>query len=122
LPKARYEIRDGPYPIAFQTNEYGFREWGSTSSAKPKILFVGDSFAGDAFTPNDEAYFGVIKEHQDVEVFATGAGGYGTLQELLLLRRYVSTIEPNIFILQFCENDFFLGDGGLIYCQEPKKL
>ena len=31
----------------------------------------------------------MIKKHQDVEVFAIGAGGYGTLQELLLLRRYV---------------------------------
>jgi hypothetical protein len=98
--------KDGTYPIVYRTNEHGFREWGDTKAARPKVLFIGDSFTGDANTSNDEAYFGIVKKKLPVEVFAIGASGYGTLQELLLARRYVSLIEPDLIVVQFSNNDF----------------
>src|SRR5437764_11176193 len=49
------------YRAAFRTNADGFRAWGDVRSKKPKVLFVGDSFTGSAYTSNDESYFGIIK-------------------------------------------------------------
>jgi len=89
------------------TNEFGFRAWGDLESSRKRILFVGDSYTGDCNTSNDDAYFGIVKKRVDAEVFAVGGGGYGTLQELLLLERYVDIIQPDIFVLQYCPNDIY---------------
>ena len=35
-----------------------------------------------------------------------GGGGYGTLQQYLLIKKYFDEINPTIIIHQFCENDF----------------
>jgi lysophospholipase L1-like esterase len=35
-----------------------------------------------------------------------GAGGYGSLQQLLFLDEIMKKIKPDFFILQFCSNDF----------------
>jgi hypothetical protein len=95
-----------PYTVDFRTDRHGFREWGNVYSSRRKILFVGDSFTADPNASNDETYFGRIKHLLDVEVFAAGGGGYGTLQELLLIKRFVKQIKPDLFVLQFCSNDF----------------
>jgi hypothetical protein len=39
-------------------------------------------------------------------VWAGGGGGWGSYQELLLLKRLLKQVKPDIFILQFCDNDF----------------
>jgi len=75
------------YKVDFDTNQFGFREWGDLS-APSRILIVGDSFTGDPLTSDDKAYFGVIKEELGIAVFAIGGGGYGTLQESLLIGRF----------------------------------
>jgi hypothetical protein len=89
----------------YSTNEYGFREWGDLNG-KLKILVIGDSFTGDSYTSDNDAYFNITGSILGSEIFAVGAGGYGTFQEYLLLKRYVNIIEPNILVLQFCPNDF----------------
>ena len=93
------------YFVDFSTNDLGFREFGDISSKKKKILFIGDSWTGDPNTSDAEAYFGVVKDRLPVEVFAIGGGGYGSLQELLLLKEYAELIKPDIFVLQYCDND-----------------
>jgi hypothetical protein len=90
----------------YRTNAEGFREWGDVTSKKTKILFVGDSFTGHPYTSNDDAYFSLIRKDLDVEVFAAGGGGYGTLQELMLIKRFIGKINPDLLVLQFCYNDF----------------
>ena len=94
------------YRIDFKTNPDGFREWGNPDANRPKILVVGDSFTGDPNSSNDEAYFGILKSSLDAEIFAVGGTGYGTLQELIMVQRYVGRIKPDILLLQFCANDF----------------
>ena len=49
----------------------------------------------------------------DVEVFAYGAGGYGTLQEYMILDRYIDEIRPDLILWQFCINDFINNDNAL---------
>jgi len=93
------------YFVDYSTNEYGFRDYGDTNTDKKRILFVGDSFTGDPNTSDDDAYWGIVKKRLPVEVFATGGGGYGTLQELMLIEEFVEKIKPDIFVLQYCDND-----------------
>jgi lysophospholipase L1-like esterase len=100
------------YTASFALDQNGFRAYGTISTSRKKLLFVGDSYTGDPYVGNAEAYFSVVKEylrkkyHLDVEIFAAGGGGYSTLQEYLLIKEQISIIKPDIFILQFCENDF----------------
>jgi hypothetical protein len=89
------------YNVTLTTNEYGFRQWGDLNSEKPRILFIGDSVTGDPNMSDQDAYFGRVNELVDAEVFAIGGGGYGTLQELMVLRKYVNTIDPDFSSCSF---------------------
>lgn len=101
------ESADGlRYRSQLTTDVHGFRAWGNLRTHKKKLLIIGDSFTGHPYTSDDQAYFSVAARQLDAEVFAGGAGGYGTLQELILLEKYVHEIDPDIFVLQFCSNDF----------------
>ncbi len=108
------------YSAHFQTNEFGARTYGDNSKDSLKILVLGDSFTGDAFSSNDQAWFAVFAKKiennrtnfsNSVTVWAGGSGGYGTLQELMVARRLKTVFYPDILILQFCSNDF--GDNHL---------
>jgi hypothetical protein len=110
-PKAdfslRMTVRDpaGPYEVDYSTGPYGFRAFGNPASGRKRVLVLGDSFTADPNTSNDEAYFGIAAKRLPVEMFAIGGGGFGTLQELLLLREVVARVKPDIFVLQYCTND-----------------
>lgn len=103
------------YQARFQTNKYGFRTYGHNDPNSLKILVLGDSFTADAFSSNEEAWFTILAQeierneklsYKAVVVWAGGAGGYGTLQELILAKRIKFIFSPDILILQFCINDF----------------
>lgn len=96
------------YERKYQTFEHGFRAWGDVSSKKPKIFFIGDSFTQCFEVSNEKTYYGVFKKHflNEVEVFAYGSGGYGTLQEFMIIDKYINQINPDAVVLQFCSNDF----------------
>ncbi|MEJ2472253.1 MAG: hypothetical protein P8Y96_14255, partial [Desulfuromonadales bacterium] len=93
------------YAADYSTNAFGFRTFVNPDNTKKRILFVGDSWTGDPNTSDEDAYFGVVGKDLPVEIFAIGGGGYGTLQELMLIREYASLIKPDIFVLQYCDND-----------------
>jgi hypothetical protein len=99
------DMSGSEYEVFFDTNKYGFREWGNINSSN-RIFFVGDSYTADPNTSDSDAYFNIVRNELGAEVFAAGGGGYGTLQELMLVEEYIDIIKPNIFVLQFCENDF----------------
>ena len=123
---ARIKVVDQPgekYLVEYSTNESGFRSFGDVHSRTTRILFVGDSWTGDPNTSDAEAYFGIVKDKLPVEVFAIGGGGYGTLQELLLVKKFAEIIKPDIFVLQFCDNDlvnnsYFLEGGRIVRNQK----
>jgi hypothetical protein len=100
------------YDASYSLDHHRFRAYGDPATRNIKILFLGDSFTGDPFTGNNEMYFSMVKTafrekyHKDVEIFAVGGGGYGTLQEYLLIKNKIKTINPDIFVLQFSDNDF----------------
>ncbi len=96
------------YERKYQTFKHGFRAWGNVSSNNPKIFFIGDSFTQCFDVSNENTYYGVFKKHfpVGVEIFAYGGGGYGTLQEYMIIDKYINQIKPDALVLQFCSNDF----------------
>lgn len=111
--QVRYQKRDQAgvdYAVDFATVQGGFRAFGQTAGPRKRVLFVGDSFTADPNTSNADAYFNVVGQRLPVEVFAIGAGGYGTLQEWWLVQPWIERIQPDVLVLQYCTND--LSDNG----------
>jgi hypothetical protein len=95
------------YEIAYSTGPHGFRVWGDIATQRHRVLVVGDSFTEAYQVSNDKTYYAVLKRMlgEDWELFAYGEGGYGTLQEYLVLHEYVGLIKPDVVLWQFCGND-----------------
>lgn len=95
------------YPLNLSFKQYGFRSWGDPNSSKKKILFVGDSYTQCVEVSDDKTYHSIINDSlKDVEVFAYGVAGYGTYQQLKLIDRYFSIINPDVLVIQMCTNDY----------------
>jgi len=90
----------------------GVKIMGDLQSKKMKIFFVGDSFTSP-YLGKSEMYYDVINKNIDIELFVYGGGGYGTLQEYLVINKYVDEIKPDLIILQACSNDFINNDWNL---------
>jgi len=103
------------YPVSFSTNENGLRTHGDLRSATTKILVLGDSHTAENYVSNKDMWYSIMADRlnaaqgllgKEYFVWAGGGGGWGSYQELLLLRRLLKQVRPDIFVLQFCENDF----------------
>ena len=105
---ATFDVQDAVgdrHAVEHVTVQHGFRVFGDTTSARPRVLFVGDSFTADPATSRADAYFGVATRKLPVEVFAIGGGGYGTLQEVMLVEPLLAVVQPDVLVLQYCTND-----------------
>ena len=92
--------------VRHSTTRDGFRVYGDPATTKLKIFVLGDSFTEAATVSDGETYYERLRRARpDVEIFAIGAGGYGTLQEYLLLDRWVDAIRPDLILLQAHPND-----------------
>lgn len=70
-------------------------------------LVIGDSFTEGMGIPGEQLWFAQIASMYPGErTVAYGGRGYGTLQELFILRRYLSREKPREILLQICSNDF----------------
>ncbi len=92
--------------VHYTTVEGGFRLFGDPQTSKLKVLAIGDSFTESLMVSDGEAYYHhLAAARPDIEFFAIGAGGYGTLQEYLLLDHVVDRVKPDLVLLQMHPND-----------------
>ncbi len=99
--------RDGkPSTITITQNEYGFRLFGDLRTANPKIMVIGDSFTQALDVSDDQTYYSIVQDVLNVEIFAYGVSAYGTLQEYMILDKYIGQIQPSLIVWQYCFNDF----------------
>jgi hypothetical protein len=84
----------------------GHRVFGDPTTQRKKLLIVGDSMTNGLGVPARQLYFAVLGAALDVEVFAYGGAGYGTLQEYLVVDHYLPTVRPHLVLLQTSDNDF----------------
>ena len=71
--------------IAYSTTRNGFRVFGDPHSKKQKIFFIGDSQTQSRKVSDGDTYFEFVGRQTDSEIFAYGGGGYGSLQEYMIL-------------------------------------
>ena len=101
------------YDVAFKTSAVeGFREYEDFKNKNKNILVIGDSYTAGPYTSNEKMYYSIIKNifiknNINLNWYVMGSGGYGTTQQLLLLKKYHKKIKPDIILHQFCSNDFF---------------
>ena len=96
--------------IEYTTYNNGFRLYGDVNTDKMKIFVVGDSQTQAYNVSDGKTYYDHIKQNNDVELFAYGGGGYGTLQQYMIIDSFIDIIKPDLLILQFCSNDFINND------------
>lgn len=101
------------YAVHRSQLRHGFRHFGDLNSPKPKLLVIGDSFTQASAVSDTQTYAALVSRLLGMELFAYGAGGYGTLQEYLILDRYFDEIKPALILWQFCINDFINNDNEL---------
>ena len=100
------DIAPGFGKVRYTTQRDGFRVWGDAKTKKIKVFFIGDSFSQARGVGDGNCLYDAFKKQSDsIEVFAYGCGGYGSLQESLLLEKYIKEIDPDIIVWQFCLND-----------------
>lgn len=97
--------------IVYSTKEFGFRAFGDINSNKIKIFVIGDSFTQGHTVSDGKTYYDYLRENNNnIELFAYGGGGYGSLQEYMILDKYYDVIKPHIILWQFCQNDIINND------------
>ena len=95
------------YPVSIHVGEDGCRRAAAPpGSDAPRVLFVGDSFTHALEVSDDKAYWARFAVLRHADVRACGAGGYGTLQELMVLDDVLPRFDPATVVLQFSANDF----------------
>src|SRR5262249_20470414 len=101
-----HQSTDGSqYPLKYSQDGRGFRIFGNVSSGKRRMFVVGDSFTQAQDASDDKTYYALLGQRLDFEVFAYGVGGYGNLQEYMILDRYFDEIHPDLILWQFSVND-----------------
>ena len=110
------------YRISFSTDDEGFRFSSSDWPVKPssntlsqRTLVLGDSFTGDAYTSDKDAWFAYLNRDLSLPVYAYGIGGSGTYQQYLALKKLLPIVKPKIVILQACSNDHSNNDPSSIF-------
>ncbi|MHA2039089.1 MAG: SGNH/GDSL hydrolase family protein [Promethearchaeota archaeon] len=98
--------RDEGYEVVFSTTKYGFRVFGDPNTNKFKIFVLGDSYTHGTTVSDGYTYYDYLrKNHENIEIFAFGTGGYGSLQEYMILDKYFDIIQPDLILWQFMSND-----------------
>jgi hypothetical protein len=88
-------------------NSLGFRDIEFARSARPAMLFMGDSFVWGVDAEADERFTDLLRSRiSNYTIVNAGVSGFGTDQEYLLLQRIWATIRPAVVVLIFCtDND-----------------
>ncbi len=109
-----YQLLKDEVPFSKNLNDFydpilGWRgegRFGNLRTDRPKVFFIGDSFTEAKKVSESAKFFNVIRDELKIEPFVYGRTSYGTLQEYLILDRYMDLIEPDLIVLQICSNDF----------------
>lgn len=97
--------------IEYSTKRFGFRLFGDVNSNKTKIFVIGDSLTQCSTVSDGKTYYDYIKKNNNnVEMFSYGCGGYGSLQEYMIIDKYYDVIKPHMILWQFTSNDIINND------------
>lgn len=96
-----------PYNINIHFDKNGFKAFGDiTAPPRKKVLFLGDSFTASIEASNENTFYNILADSLGFEAFAYGHAGYSTLQEYMVLDKWVDRIQPDVVVWETCSNDF----------------
>ena len=106
----QWMVEDTPGNSREVTNEYffgDFKRWPNSNKSR-RTLILGDSFTHMYWVSNGEEWYSYLEnEFKEIEFYVFGGGGYGPLQEYMVLDDYFDIIMPSSIIWQFCsKNDY----------------
>ena len=108
--KAQIIIEDTPgrkRRFYHQHFRYGFKRWPDKNTANRRTIIIGDSMTEMIHVANGEEWYAYLESaFDDIDFYVFGSGGYGSLQEFMILDRYVDEISPDVVVWQFCHNDY----------------
>jgi hypothetical protein len=103
-------VEDTPGRFRTVTVSYtpeSFRRWPARRQGRLTGLVIGDSFTEMNWVNDGEEWFAVLeRDLSPVDWYVFGCGGYGSLQEYLMLDRHIDDIRPDFVVWQFCRNDY----------------
>ncbi|TEU21937.1 MAG: hypothetical protein E3J21_01150 [Anaerolineales bacterium] len=101
--------------------DVGFRDDGLDEEKEFRVVVLGDSFTQGGAVNLDDTWVEQLEQQTKADLINLGVGGYGTVQERILLERYGMKLEPDLVILAlFTGNDF--GDNGTYEGRVTKRV
>ena len=91
------------HPLRFTTDNRGFRN--RTDRDRADIALIGDSFVEASAVSDDETSAVRLEQLTGSAVANLGISGYGTLQELIVLRKYALPLHPRVVAWFFFEGN-----------------
>jgi hypothetical protein len=92
--------------LTFTYDARGYRN--STEMERAEVALLGDSFVEGWYVTDQETTASVLQAELGKPVANLGVAGYGTLQELILLKRETPRLRPAVAVWFFFEgNDFY---------------
>lgn len=88
----------------------GFREYSKSANNNKRLLFIGDSYTQALEVSNNKTYYHLIGRELGVQIYSYGVGGYGSLQESMLLEQILTQVNPDLLIWQLSSNDIINND------------
>lgn len=109
IPHRTATMRDGDSRVEVAANSLGFRG-PDYSGPKPagirRIILLGDSYAFGLGLPYRDCMAARLDTLLDsCEVLNFGLPGYGTLEQLLILREIAAPLDPDLVVILYCQND-----------------
>jgi hypothetical protein len=97
--------------VRVTTGPHGFRRWDRFDPGAIRVFAIGDSYTEALQVSDGQAWFDhLARLAPTVSIFAYGTGGYGTLQEYMMLDRHVDSIRPDVIVWQLSANDLINND------------
>jgi lysophospholipase L1-like esterase len=110
VEKTEKDLYGQAYKVKFDVNNRGIINVGDENDKSISILVLGDSFSSDPYVSKERMWYGVLQDElkkkfkKNISINVIGAGGYGSLQQYLLMKKL--NLNNDLVILQFCSNDF----------------
>ena len=109
-----------PRQISFTTDARGFRNRLTREQAD--VVLIGDSYVEGWYVSDDETSAAVLEQRLGRPVSNLGVSGFGTLQQLVVLRRYALPQRPKLVLWFFFEGNDLYDDqefeNMLVYLQD----
>jgi len=108
--KTEKDLYGQTYNVKFEVDNRGVVNVGDEKNKSLSILVLGDSFSLDPYVSKEKMWYGILQTElnkifkENIAINVIGAGGYGSLQEYLLMKKL--NLKNDLLILQFCSNDF----------------